>query len=171
MLESELEQLLDARPSIRSHRRLWSPRSRVLSNSSRISHVTGRNWFHTTNVRMLDARVAANPPYVKDTDRGGLSPTGLHEPHVALFGGVNGMRDIMGVLEAAVSKLRLGGWLIMEFGFGQRGRRARARGDARRPAPGSHSHRPARPAASSPATAASRRDARRRRQAQSRGRP
>jgi release factor glutamine methyltransferase len=63
--------------------------------------------------------IAANPPYVKETDRPGLSPTVLHEPHVALFGGVDGMRDIMGVLEAAVGKLRLGGWLIMEFGFGQ----------------------------------------------------
>jgi release factor glutamine methyltransferase len=63
--------------------------------------------------------IAANPPYVRETDRGGLSPTVLHEPHVALFGGVNGMRDIEGVLEAAVGKLRLGGWLIMEFGFGQ----------------------------------------------------
>lgn len=63
--------------------------------------------------------IAANPPYVRETDRGGLSPTVLHEPHVALFGGVNGMRDIEGVLEAAVGKLRPGGWLIMEFGFGQ----------------------------------------------------
>jgi release factor glutamine methyltransferase len=63
--------------------------------------------------------IAANPPYVRETDKPGLSPTVLHEPHVALFGGVNGMRDIEGVLEAAVGKLRLGGWLIMEFGFGQ----------------------------------------------------
>jgi release factor glutamine methyltransferase len=63
--------------------------------------------------------IAANPPYVRETDRPGLSPTVLHEPHVALFGGVNGMRDIEGVLEAAVGKLRQGGWLIMEFGFGQ----------------------------------------------------
>jgi len=63
--------------------------------------------------------IAANPPYVKETDRGGLSPSVLHEPHVALFGGADGMRDIEGVLEATVGKLRLGGWLIMEFGFGQ----------------------------------------------------
>jgi release factor glutamine methyltransferase len=63
--------------------------------------------------------IAANPPYVRETDKRGLSPTVLHEPHVALFGGVDGMRDIEGVLEAAVGKLRLGGWLIMEFGFGQ----------------------------------------------------
>lgn len=63
--------------------------------------------------------IAANPPYVRETDKPGLSPTVLHEPHVALFGGADGMRDIEGVLEAAVGKLRLGGWLIMEFGFGQ----------------------------------------------------
>ena len=63
--------------------------------------------------------IAANPPYVREIDKPGLSPTVLHEPHVALFGGADGMRDIEGVLEAAVSKLRLGGWLVMEFGFGQ----------------------------------------------------
>ncbi|HZI81436.1 MAG TPA: peptide chain release factor N(5)-glutamine methyltransferase [Vicinamibacterales bacterium] len=63
--------------------------------------------------------IAANPPYVRETDRAALSPTVLREPHVALFGGVDGMRDIEGVLEATVGKLRLGGWLIMEFGFGQ----------------------------------------------------
>jgi len=63
--------------------------------------------------------IAANPPYVRETDRGGLSPSVLHEPAVALFGGANGMRDIEGVLEATAAKLRQGGWLIMEFGFGQ----------------------------------------------------
>jgi release factor glutamine methyltransferase len=63
--------------------------------------------------------IAANPPYVREIDRAGLSPTVLHEPAVALFGGANGLRDLAGVLEATVEKLRLGGWLIMEFGFGQ----------------------------------------------------
>lgn len=63
--------------------------------------------------------ITANPPYVREIDRAGLSPTVLREPHVALFGGADGMRDIEGVLEATVAKLRLGGWLIMEFGFGQ----------------------------------------------------
>jgi release factor glutamine methyltransferase len=63
--------------------------------------------------------IAANPPYVRELDRAGLSPSVLNEPHVALFGGADGMRDIEGVLKASVAKLRLGGWLIMEFGFGQ----------------------------------------------------
>jgi len=36
-----------------------------------------------------------------------------------LFGGDNGMRDIEGVLDTAIAKLRPNGWLVMEFGFGQ----------------------------------------------------
>ena len=42
-----------------------------------------------------------------------------HEPDVALFGGAEGLRDIAGVLEAAAAALVPGGWLVMEFGFGQ----------------------------------------------------
>ncbi len=91
--------------------------------------------------------IAANPPYVREIDRGGLSPTVLHEPAVALFGGANGMRDIEGVLEAAVAKLRDG--RLADHGVRLRagGRRARARRRARRPAPRSRRRRPAGPAA------------------------
>lgn len=63
--------------------------------------------------------MTANPPYVKDGDRPGLSPAVRHEPEVALFGGAQGLRDITGVLDAAVDKLAPGGWLVMEFGYGQ----------------------------------------------------
>jgi release factor glutamine methyltransferase len=63
--------------------------------------------------------ITANPPYVKDGDKPALSRDVQHEPDVALFGGVEGLRDILGVLNAAVEKLTAGGWLVMEFGFGQ----------------------------------------------------
>jgi len=63
--------------------------------------------------------VAANPPYVRDGDKRGLSPTVRHEPDVALFGGPTGLRDIQGVLDAAVAGLRPRGRLVMEFGLGQ----------------------------------------------------
>jgi release factor glutamine methyltransferase len=63
--------------------------------------------------------ITANPPYVREGDRRGLSPTVLHEPHVALFGGESGLRDIEGALDAAVEHLRPGGWFLMEFGLGQ----------------------------------------------------
>jgi release factor glutamine methyltransferase len=63
--------------------------------------------------------ITANPPYVKDRDKRGLSPDVRHEPDVALFGGAEGLRDIAGVLKAGSAALAAGGWLIMEFGYGQ----------------------------------------------------
>jgi release factor glutamine methyltransferase len=63
--------------------------------------------------------IAANPPYVKDGDRAGLPKDVQHEPDVALFGGPFGLRGVEIVLDAASRVLRPGGWLVMEFGFGQ----------------------------------------------------
>jgi release factor glutamine methyltransferase len=63
--------------------------------------------------------ITANPPYVKETDKMGLGADVRHEPEVALFGGSSGLRDVEAVLDAAASRLRPGGWLVMEFGFGQ----------------------------------------------------
>jgi release factor glutamine methyltransferase len=42
-----------------------------------------------------------------------------YEPGVALFGGEDGLQGLRSLLEAVVSKLVPGGWLIMEFGCGQ----------------------------------------------------
>jgi release factor glutamine methyltransferase len=63
--------------------------------------------------------IAANPPYVREVDRRGLSADVLQEPHVALFGGRSGLEHIDAVLAAAAHALQPGGWLLMEFGFGQ----------------------------------------------------
>lgn len=63
--------------------------------------------------------ITANPPYVRDGDKPGLSRDVRHEPDVALFGGNEGLRDIAGVLAAASAALVPGGWLVMEFGYGQ----------------------------------------------------
>lgn len=63
--------------------------------------------------------IAANPPYVRDGDKPALARDVRYEPDVALFGGAAGLRDIEGVLETALAKLRPRGWLVMEFGFGQ----------------------------------------------------
>jgi len=63
--------------------------------------------------------IVANPPYVKDGDRRALARDVRHEPDVALFGGPDGLRDVSGVLDAAVEKLNPGGWFVMEFGYGQ----------------------------------------------------
>jgi len=64
--------------------------------------------------------IVANPPYVKDTDKPAISRQVIaYEPHVALFGGNDGLRGVRGVLDAGKSRLRRGGWLIVEFGLGQ----------------------------------------------------
>jgi release factor glutamine methyltransferase len=65
--------------------------------------------------------VVANPPYVREADKDGLSRDVRHEPGVALFGGGDGLRDVAGVLDAAVRTVKPGGWLVMEFGYGQEG--------------------------------------------------
>jgi len=63
--------------------------------------------------------IVANPPYVRDGDKPALARGVRHEPDVALFGGPDGLRDVAGVLDAAVEKLKAGGWFVMEFGYGQ----------------------------------------------------
>jgi release factor glutamine methyltransferase len=77
------------------------------------------------NTSYLDAAsgtfelIVANPPYVRDGDKSALARDVRHEPDVALFGGPDGLRDVAGVLDAAVEKLTPGGWCVMEFGYGQ----------------------------------------------------
>jgi release factor glutamine methyltransferase len=63
--------------------------------------------------------IAANPPYVKEGDKPALARDVRHEPDVALFGGATGLNGVEAVLDAAVRTLASGGWLVMEFGFGQ----------------------------------------------------
>ena len=63
--------------------------------------------------------IAANPPYVRSGDKPALGRDVQHEPDVALFGGADGLRHVGGVLDASSKTLKPGGWLFMEFGYGQ----------------------------------------------------
>lgn len=63
--------------------------------------------------------IAANPPYVRAGDKPALSADVRHEPDVALFGGATGLDHLDAVIGRAAAKLRVNGWLVMEFGFGQ----------------------------------------------------
>jgi len=62
--------------------------------------------------------IMANPPYVRNGDGPGLSRPVRYEPKVALFGG-DGLGAIESTLDAAIQSLTPGGWLVMEFGYGQ----------------------------------------------------
>ncbi len=64
--------------------------------------------------------IAANPPYVREMDRPGLSPSVQREPAVAIFGGRGRhARTSKACSSPRMPRLRPGGWLLMEFGFGQ----------------------------------------------------
>ena len=64
--------------------------------------------------------IICNPPYVATRDRTGLQPEVRdHEPEIALFGGSDGLQIITRLVERAPTRLRTGGYLIFEFGFGQ----------------------------------------------------
>ena len=64
--------------------------------------------------------ITANPPYVAERNKAGLQPeVGAHEPHVALFGGGDGLTVIGRLVRDAPPLLRPGGYLIFEFGYGQ----------------------------------------------------
>jgi release factor glutamine methyltransferase len=64
--------------------------------------------------------IVANPPYVRRGDRPALQPEVRdHEPGVALFGGATGTELVAAVVEQGFARLRPGGYLMFEFGFGQ----------------------------------------------------
>jgi len=64
--------------------------------------------------------IASNPPYVPNTDRALISvEVREHEPHVALFGGSDGLEIYRRLIPAAHAALVPGGCLVFEFGFSQ----------------------------------------------------
>jgi release factor glutamine methyltransferase len=95
----------------------------VARENARRHGVAGRVRFVETSylngVDGLFDLIVANPPYVRDRDKPALSRDVRHEPDVALFGGPDGLRDVGGVLDAAVATVKPGGWFVMEFGYGQ----------------------------------------------------
>lgn len=64
--------------------------------------------------------IVSNPPYVKEQDRRSLSRAVVkYEPHVALFGGEDGLSGVRAILAASRTRLAPDGWLVFEFGLGQ----------------------------------------------------
>ncbi len=64
--------------------------------------------------------VVSNPPYVKDQHKALIQRAVFkYEPHVALFGGADGLSGVRSVLDGAGKRLVPGGWVIVEFGDGQ----------------------------------------------------
>ena len=64
--------------------------------------------------------IVANPPYVAACVRPALQPEVRdHEPNLALFGGDDGLGMLERLVRDAPARIRAGGSLVFEFGFGQ----------------------------------------------------
>ena len=69
---------------------------------------------------LFDA-IVSNPPYVPSADAATMQPEVVdHEPHLALFAGIDGLEIYRRLIPQARAALRPGGLLAMEFGFAQR---------------------------------------------------
>lgn len=90
--------------------------ARALGVDGRVTFLIGDLLAPTMG--LFDA-IVSNPPYVATRDTPGLSPDVRdHEPHVALFGGPDGMDLPRRFLLEAAPRLVPGGLLVMEFGYG-----------------------------------------------------
>jgi release factor glutamine methyltransferase len=63
--------------------------------------------------------ILSNPPYVAKREFASLAPELKHEPRETLDGGTDGLRFIRRIVAGAPARLRPGGRLLVEIGFGQ----------------------------------------------------
>jgi release factor glutamine methyltransferase len=63
--------------------------------------------------------IVANPPYVPSSERPTIQPEVVFEPATAVYAGEDGLDVIRALIPQAITRLRAGGALIFEFGFGQ----------------------------------------------------
>jgi release factor glutamine methyltransferase len=64
------------------------------------------------------AVIASNPPYIPEVEKDGLQKEVREfEPHLALFGGPDGMQNYRSLVSEARRVLRPGGWLAMELAY------------------------------------------------------
>ena len=63
--------------------------------------------------------IVANLPYVPDSERATISREVSHDPALALFSGHDGLDLIRRFIPEAFSRLKPGGWLVLEIGHDQ----------------------------------------------------
>ncbi|SNR67319.1 peptide chain release factor N(5)-glutamine methyltransferase [Desulfurobacterium atlanticum] len=87
-------------------------------------HNVNVHFFKTDILENLNENftiVVSNPPYISFKDKRVEKSVTKYEPHCALFGGEKGTEIIEKLTKQAYSKLKKGGYLLVEFGEGQAG--------------------------------------------------
>lgn len=72
-----------------------------------------------SNITGTFGGIAANLPYVPETERPTLTTEVMHDPALALFGGPDGLDVIRRFIPEAYQHLKPGGWLVLEIGHDQ----------------------------------------------------
>ncbi len=63
--------------------------------------------------------IVANLPYVPESERAAMAREVLHDPALALFSGADGLDLIRRFIPEAFTRLKPGGWLVLEIGHDQ----------------------------------------------------
>jgi len=79
------------------------------------------NWYGALPMSLRGAvdLIVCNPPYIADGDPEVASDVYSYEPHIALFGGSDGLDAISEIIATAPEWLVAGGWLVSEIGYRQ----------------------------------------------------
>ena len=82
------------------------------------THVVNCDWLTPIAARSLDA-IVGNPPYLPAADPHLRQGDLIWEPCSALAAGPDGLDDICTLSAQATSRLRPGGFIVLEHGFDQ----------------------------------------------------
>lgn len=99
----------------------WAQRNLEKLGSERVTIVQGDLFGGlATDLRGSLDLIVSNPPYVADSDVHLLgADVRDHEPHEALFAGIEGLLVVESIAEEARSWLKPGGWMVLEIGYDQ----------------------------------------------------
>lgn len=77
------------------------------------------SWFNAITDSHSVELIVSNPPYIAEQDPHLQQGDLRFEPHAALAAGVNGMADLLHLIEHAPQHLKPRGWLLLEHGHDQ----------------------------------------------------
>lgn len=102
-----------------------SPALEKAKHNAVLNHVSGKIHFIESNL-FVDVTekdfdlIVSNPPYIPAVDINGMQKeVALYEPHLALFGGEDGLDFYKRIIPEALSFLKDGGTLVFEAGHDQ----------------------------------------------------